>query len=109
VQPIDLVHLAGQTGGDALLEGEVLRLFVKTVSADLQRLAAADGTARREAAHKIVGSARAIGAGEVAQAAAAVEAGKGDVAALTAAVDAACAFIDARLAAPGGKAPEPSR
>ena len=54
------------------LEREVLALYAQRAAIDLDRLkAAAAGAARREAAHLIVGSARAIGAGRVARLAAA--------------------------------------
>ena len=92
-QPIDLFHLARQTGGETALEHAVLRLFAANSVTDLGRLKAASGQAGREAAHLIVGSARAIGAGEVARLAADVEKGEGDVAALEAALVEARQFI----------------
>jgi HPt (histidine-containing phosphotransfer) domain-containing protein len=61
-QPIDLAHLNAQTCGDTGLAGEVLALFVKSaraVVADLDPVAGAD---TRETAHRLKGSARAIGA-----------------------------------------------
>ena len=74
--PVDLDHLARQTGGDRNLEREVLTLFLTRSAIDLDRLkTAAAGAGRRDAAHLIVGSARAIGAGKVARLAAAVEQG----------------------------------
>jgi HPt (histidine-containing phosphotransfer) domain-containing protein len=98
VQPIDLSHLARQTGGDAALEAEVLRLFANRVPADLERLQRAAPDERRDIAHLILGSARAIGATEVARCAAAVEAGTGEVAPLARAIAAATRFIAGHLA-----------
>jgi HPt (histidine-containing phosphotransfer) domain-containing protein len=92
-QPIDLFHLARQTGGETALEHAVLRLFAANSVTDLGRLKAASGQARREAAHLIVGSARAIGAEQVARLAAHVEKDEGDVAALEAAIVEAREFI----------------
>jgi hypothetical protein len=100
-QPIDLAFLAGQTFGDAGLEVEVLRLFVAQSQACLDRLSVAADAAT---AHLIVGSARGIGAGEVAAAAAALEAaltdgraGTGELDRLRAAIDVAATFIGERV------------
>jgi HPt (histidine-containing phosphotransfer) domain-containing protein len=90
---IDLSFLARQTGGDADLAREVLDMFTRQVPGELQRLMASGDQERREIAHRIVGSARAIGAGAVADAAAAIEQGGGDVAQLHSAVEAALAFL----------------
>ena len=78
-EPLDLAHLRRQTGGDAALEREVLTLFLAKATADLARIdGAASPRERREAAHALVGSARAVGALEVAGLAAAIEnAGEG--------------------------------
>jgi HPt (histidine-containing phosphotransfer) domain-containing protein len=94
---VDLQHLARQTGGNEALGREVLGMFLDGVPGDLARLRAAAGAERREAAHLIVGSARAIGAGEVGRAAAAIEAGSDDFAALEAAIHAVREFIAAYL------------
>ena len=93
MQPVDLAHLSAQTGGDRPLEAEVLRMFAARSLADLARLKAAAPAARRDIAHLIVGSARAIGAGEVARLAAAIEAGEGDAHLLEVAIDEARTFI----------------
>ncbi len=90
---IDLSFLARQTGGDADLAREVLDMFTRQVPGELQRLMAAGDQERREIAHRIVGSARAIGAVAVADAAAAIEKGGVDVAQLRSAVEAALAFL----------------
>ena len=72
--PLDLARLRGQTGGDVALEREVLTLFLAKSAADLERIArAASPRQRAEAAHALVGSARAVGALEVARQAEAVE------------------------------------
>lgn len=66
-RPVDLVHLARHTLGDPELEREVLQLFVAQARTCLNRLKEA-GNERtwREAAHTIKGSARGIGAWQVA-------------------------------------------
>jgi HPt (histidine-containing phosphotransfer) domain-containing protein len=101
--PIDFEHLGRMTLGDAILEHEVLAMFsaqaVSLISA-LAMLPAAAG----ELAHKLKGSARAIGAFQVADAAGRLETAvlKGDdpaeaLAELDDAVEQARAAIDAIL------------
>lgn len=97
MQPLDLTVLSEQTAGDRGLEREVLRLFVEEAPNDLARLGST-AEDRRMAAHRLVGSARAIGAGEVARLAAEIEAGGGDLAALEAAIAEARSFIVRHLA-----------
>ena len=68
---IDRVHLARQTDGDAALEVELLALFDRQSGKLLTELSV-EGPARRrraDMAHKLRGSALAIGAGRVASAA----------------------------------------
>ncbi len=72
-RPVDLTHLARQTFGQRDLEQEVLRLFLSHTSIHLARLKAADPAGQRAAAHFIKGSARGIGAWQVATAADIVE------------------------------------
>jgi HPt (histidine-containing phosphotransfer) domain-containing protein len=68
--PIDLVHLARQTMGDRALEMELLALFDRQAGEIADRLSIAEtGGASADLAHKLKGSARAIGAGAVAAAA----------------------------------------
>ncbi len=76
--PIDLVHLARQTMGDRALEVELLALFDRQAGQIVAKLAAAEansaeavpaGNWRADLAHKLKGSARAIGAHAVAAAA----------------------------------------
>jgi HPt (histidine-containing phosphotransfer) domain-containing protein len=101
--PIDFEHLGRMTLGDAILEHEVLAMFsaqaVSLMSA-LAMLPAAAG----ELAHKLQGSARAIGAFQVADAAGRLETAvlKGDdpaeaLAELDDAVEQARTAIDAIL------------
>lgn len=97
-QPIDLARLASQTAGNAALEREVLTLFADRAPLDMAQLKAASGEGRRLVAHRLVGSALAIGAGEVASLAGGVEKGAGDIAALEAAVEEAREFIALHLA-----------
>jgi HPt (histidine-containing phosphotransfer) domain-containing protein len=101
--PINLEHLKRMTLGDARLTREVLAMFVSQTARLIEAL---DAEPARLAAlaHTLTGSARAIGAFRVADAAEALErivqAG-GDPAearaALKAAVDDVCAAIDAML------------
>jgi len=65
-RPIDLVHLARQTGGDKALETEVLALFARQAREAVARIDALDAAARSELAHRLAGAAKAVGAFEVA-------------------------------------------
>jgi HPt (histidine-containing phosphotransfer) domain-containing protein len=74
---IDLVHLARQTDADPALEEELLTMFGRQAEAILAQLAATPSLsmeATGNIAHQLVGSALAIGAGRVAEAARALEA-----------------------------------
>ena len=74
VRPVDLTHLARQTFGQRDLEQEVLRLFLSHSAIHLARLTgSSDSNGVRAAAHFIKGSARGIGAWQVATAAEMVE------------------------------------
>jgi HPt (histidine-containing phosphotransfer) domain-containing protein len=98
--PLDLNHLKLQTAGDRRLEAEVLSLFLAKTEADFARIrAAASAAERREAAHGLLGSARAVGAHEVARLAQTVERGgsETDVAMLGRAVAEARAYVRERL------------
>jgi HPt (histidine-containing phosphotransfer) domain-containing protein len=75
-QLFDLAHLAAQTGGDLLLQRDLLDLFVVQSAefmARLPGLAEADPVRAGDLAHKLEGSARAIGVFELAGAAADLE------------------------------------
>lgn len=73
-KPIDIDHLARQTGGDHELERELLHLFAQQCVAHLRTIhASADPQARIDAAHTLKGAARAIGAWQVADAADRIE------------------------------------
>lgn len=68
--PIDLVHLARQTMGDRELEQELLALFDHQAAQIADKLKIAEaGAASADLAHKLKGSARAIGATLIAEAA----------------------------------------
>lgn len=71
--PIDFAYLTGQTLGDRDLERELLALFdhqAGQIAARLEREAeAGDRSWRRDLSHKLAGSAKAIGALRVAEAA----------------------------------------
>ncbi|MDI4233099.1 Hpt domain-containing protein [Bradyrhizobium sp. 31Argb] len=104
--PIDLAHLARMSLGDAALEREVLSLFVAQSAKLIAALATLPQDAR-ELAHKLKGSARAIGAFAVADAAAGLEhvltsgaEPEGPLAALTDAVARARNAIEAILGDP---------
>jgi HPt (histidine-containing phosphotransfer) domain-containing protein len=72
---IDLVYLARQTDGDTALESELLAMFDRQSEALLSRLSAAASPRgpRASLAHTLKGSALAIGAARVADAAGALE------------------------------------
>lgn len=71
--PIDLVHLARQTMGDRTLEAELLALFDRQAGQIAEQLGRGDldgsSVSRGDLAHKLKGSARAVGAHEIASAA----------------------------------------
>ena len=70
-QPIDLQHLRGMTLGDQALEREVLGIFLAQTARPIgDLLISAEPTAL---AHRLKGSARAIGAFRIAERAAALE------------------------------------
>ena len=96
--PIDLTHLAAQTFGNRALEQEVLSLFLKQSASLMQRLENAAHDAQIATIHTIKGSARSIGAGQVAFVAEGIEAelnagNSPSFVALAAAVDHANAYI----------------
>lgn len=72
---LDLVHLARQTDGDSALEAELLALFDRQSAKLAARVALTDlsNRARSDVAHRLRGSALAIGANRVALAAEAFE------------------------------------
>lgn len=95
-RPVDLVHLARHTLGNRDLEQEVLRLFVRQSVVFLDRMkAAGDQRLRANAAHTIKGSARGIGAWQVAEHAEVVEGcdKASSLQALEGAIDEANAYI----------------
>ena len=101
--PIDLNHLHRQTMGDRYLQREVLKIFLRHSAEQIERLKTAESVPeRRETAHGLVGSAKAIGAFAVAHIAGEIEAARGPVVgrlkALEAAAEAARFFIQDFLA-----------
>jgi HPt (histidine-containing phosphotransfer) domain-containing protein len=100
-RPVDLVHLARQTMGNHDLEREVLHLFLTQSEKCLSRLGDSTYPRRAETAHTILGSARGIGAHQVAKAAEALEraaladptAGSAEIEALRREIEAANRFI----------------
>ena len=74
-RPIDLVHLARATDGDESLEAELLAMFDHQCEKLVERVKLADlpRRARGDIAHRLRGSALAIGAFAVAEGALAVE------------------------------------
>ena len=99
--PIDLEHLRRYTLGDPMLEDEVLQLFYHHAAVTLAQVVRPSGAqARRDAAHALLGSARAVGAWGVATLAEAIQSTDRDIDTLVArlerAVDSARGFIRAR-------------
>lgn len=72
-RPIDLVHLANQTMGDKSLEVEVLQIFSKTLRQSMRDLAQSSQADASQIAHRMCGSARAVGAFAVSDAARDIE------------------------------------
>jgi HPt (histidine-containing phosphotransfer) domain-containing protein len=72
-RPLDLVYLARQTAGDRALEVELLGLFDRQAALIAEKLAAPVADEHHDVladlAHKLKGSARAVGANRVAAAA----------------------------------------
>lgn len=68
---IDLVHLARQTDGDDVLEADLLAMFDRQAAKIVAKLSAGEASAqdRADIAHKLRGSALAMGAWRVAKAA----------------------------------------
>lgn len=100
-RPVDLVHLARQTGGDKSLEEEVLQLFSRQANMLARDLRGERNTeARRRLAHTLNGAARAVGAMPLAELAADVERtpdADAKIGPLAAKVDETCDFISALL------------
>ena len=75
--PIDLAHLARYTGGDKVLNAEILRLFDNQVSEMVGQLLSIldqrDARKWREVTHTIKGAARGVGAFAMGEAAATAE------------------------------------
>ncbi|MGH6818006.1 MAG: Hpt domain-containing protein [Methylovirgula sp.] len=67
--PLDPLHLAAQTRGDLPLQRDLLNLFVVQSAKLMASLRVADPIAAGDLAHRLSGSARAIGAFELAAAA----------------------------------------
>ena len=75
--PVDLSHLARYTGGDKVLNAEILKLFDDQVSQMVDQLLSVleqrDARKWREVTHTIKGAARGVGAFAMGEAAAAAE------------------------------------
>lgn len=71
---LDFAHLDRQTMGDEVLRKEVLDLFIQQMATARSGLATADTARRREIAHRLCGSARAVGAFALAETASDLEA-----------------------------------
>jgi HPt (histidine-containing phosphotransfer) domain-containing protein len=98
---IDVAHLGRMTFGEKGLEAEVLRLFDRQAGMLLARMQAAPPGTVASFAHTLKGSARGIGAWQVAEAAEAVElaANGGDAAALRGALKTLATAVAAARAA----------
>jgi HPt (histidine-containing phosphotransfer) domain-containing protein len=79
-RPIDLVHLANQTMGDKTLENEILLMFSRNARGALNEIATGSEAAVVATAHRLKGSAAAVGAFRVFVAAELVEANGSDAA-----------------------------
>jgi HPt (histidine-containing phosphotransfer) domain-containing protein len=79
---IDSSELARQTFGDAALAREIVAMFADQTPALLAALLATRGQARADVAHRLKGSALAVGATALARSAAALEIAPDDPAAL---------------------------
>jgi HPt (histidine-containing phosphotransfer) domain-containing protein len=73
-RPINLSHLDRQTLGDRDLEQEILKMFCHQSAELAEQLEKSGGEERTRIAHKLKGAARAVGAFQVADAAAEIEA-----------------------------------
>lgn len=92
-QVLDLAHLFRMTLGDSVLQREVLQLFDRQAGMLLVRIREGDPAAAAALAHVLKGSARGVGAWQVASAAEEVEAACAGKADLPAAVEALTAAI----------------
>lgn len=72
-RPVDLLHLARQTMGDRALETEILLMFSRQVAALTEKLIASRPADRVILAHTLKGSARSVGAVDVARLADVIE------------------------------------
>ncbi|MEM5501276.1 Hpt domain-containing protein [Ahrensia kielensis] len=100
-RPVDLVHLARQTGGNRNLEEEVLQMFLRQAHKLTREMAQdCDCEARKLAAHNLKGAARAVGAFNVANCADDLENNPSEVSyvsTLTAEVNTTCDYISSLL------------
>ncbi len=94
---IDRDRLAAQTFDDPALARELLAMFAAQMPTLLAALAGAEGAARSDIAHRIKGSALAIGAVEASEAAARLEVAPGNPQ-LVLELQAACAAVLAEVA-----------
>lgn len=83
-RPLDLVHLARQTGGDRVLENEILQLFRQQIALCVGQLKMTSGRERKLIAHTMKGSARAVGAFGLSRIAAQIEDTTSDIRLITA-------------------------
>jgi HPt (histidine-containing phosphotransfer) domain-containing protein len=84
IRPLDLVHLARQTGGDRILENEILQLFRQQIGLCASQLKMTSGRERKLIAHTIKGSARAVGAFGLSRIATQIEGAPSDARLITA-------------------------
>jgi HPt (histidine-containing phosphotransfer) domain-containing protein len=75
IAPVDLPHLRNLTLSDPVLERQILALFGDRAAAALKAILNANAAEpRHQAAHRLAGAARAIGAWELAEVASTIEA-----------------------------------
>ena len=77
-RPVDLAHLARQTGGDRGLESDILCLFRQQLTLGLTQLRKTRGRERMLIAHTLKGSSRSVGAFSLSRMAEQIEECPGD-------------------------------
>jgi HPt (histidine-containing phosphotransfer) domain-containing protein len=92
---INLAHLDEQTFGDLAIRREVIDLFQAQAPVIMAAISASTGQARSDAAHRLRGSALALGAGPLAEASFRLEAAPDDTTALAGVVN----LLDATVVA----------
>jgi HPt (histidine-containing phosphotransfer) domain-containing protein len=104
IPPIDMPALTAQTLQDDELRAEILRMFIDQAPALIEAARATSGAARADVAHRLKGSALAIAAGPLAEAAGRLEAETASAPALAELELAAAGALDAARSILAGSA-----